>query len=341
MPNPLNPVFEKLMRPRPMRLARRFVVGIAHDFWNDGDEYPFSHNAFIQKKFGKMKTAKKSAAGKTAEKSVVAMAAPTPTKKTPAKKAEPELWHALPGEVSEKMWGDGYVTPADEELSQLIITPLGLNKDISLLDISAGLGGRLLSATAAYQVYITGLEPDAQIAARGMEMAIKAGKSKHVQIAAYDPANFSVARRYDCIVARETFYRVADRGAFFAALAGATKPGAQISFTDYVINPEHRESPAIKAFLSGEPGANPASVVEMAESWAKVGFKLRVLDDQTDFYMQHVNAGIRRLAAFMASGVKPDAETKTVIARRLNTWLLRIAALQNGMRFYRFYGTKM
>jgi SAM-dependent methyltransferase len=334
MPNPLNAFLDKAMRPRSMRVARRFVVGIAQDLWKDGTEQPF----------GSVSALKKTNAASKHAASVATFVAPTAAAAVHAKPVMPSgpvAWNAQPGEISEKMWGEGSVTPADDEVTKMLTLPLGLNKDLSVLDISAGLGGRLRAANAAFQVYITGLEPDAQIAARGMELSIKAGKGKHVEIAAYDPANFSVARRYDCIIARETFYRVADRGAFFTALASATKPGAQISFTDYVINPEHRDNPAIKAFMAGESNANPASVVEMAEAWAKVGFKLRVLDDQTDLYMQYVLAGLRRFAIFMGSDVKPDAETKQSIVRHLNKWVLRIAALQNGMKFYRFYGTKM
>lgn len=325
MPNPLPALLSKM--PRPARLAARFAVGLAQDFWKDGDTHPFARHL-------EARAAKK-------QSTVQAAATPSSSAAEEQAAAAPTVWHALPGEISEKMWGEGFVTPADAEVTEMLINPLGLNKDLSVLDLSAGLGGRLRRATEEFKVYITGLEPDPQIAARGMELSVRAGKGKHAEIVHYDPTNITLTRRYDCILARETFYRVPDRQAFFAVLAAATKPGAQVSFTDYIVNPEYRDNPAIKAWIAGEKGTNPASVVEMAEDWAKVGFKLRVHDDQTDMYIKHVHAGLKRLAMFMATGVTPDEETRLSLARRLRSWGMRIAALQNGAKFYRFYGTKM
>jgi hypothetical protein len=195
--------------------------------------------------------------------------------------------------------------------------------------------------TEEFNVYVTGLEPDPQIAARGMAMSIRAGKSKRDAISAYEPESFSVEHHYDCIMARETFYRVADRKKFFADLAACAKAGAQISFTDYIVNPEDREKPAIKAWMAREQGANPASLVEMAEEWAKAGFDLRVHDDQTDFYTKEVAAGLKRLAIFLVHGHKPDAETKAALRRRLDIWMHRLGAFKQGMKFYRFYGAKL
>ena len=47
--------------------------------------------------------------------------------------------------------------------------------------------------------YVTGLEPDAAIAQRGMELSKKAGKAKHAAIAHYDPAHLVLDRAYDFV----------------------------------------------------------------------------------------------------------------------------------------------
>ncbi len=87
-------------------------------------------------------------------------------------------------------------------------------------------------------------------------------------------------------------------------------------------------------------GATPFGLIEMAEAWAKAGFKLRVNDDQTEYYRKEVLAGLMRFALFLKTGPRPDAETKKAILRRLETWMHRLAAMEEGMKFYRFYGTK-
>lgn len=329
MANALNALLEKHFGDQPLPRLKRLAIGLAEDFWHDGDYNPFTSTRPAPKK------RRKSDTPPPASETPIA----PPTEITPHM-ATPKIWHAEAGEISEKMWGAGFVTPGDAVLNDMMMTPLGLTKDHSVLDLSAGLGGRLRKTVEEFGVYITGLEPDPDIAARGMELSTRAGKAKRAEISAYDPASFSVARRYDCIIARETFYRVADRPTFFAALAGCTKAGAQISFTDYIVNPEDREKPAIVAWTEKEK-CNPIGIVEMAEAWAKVGFKLRVHDDQTNFYKSEIKIGLKRLALFLATGPIPDTETKQAISRRLNTWVLRLGAMQSGMKFVRFYGSKM
>ncbi len=250
------------------------------------------------------------------------------------------LWHALPGEISEKMWGTGYVTPGGKAVADLLIKPLGLTKDMNVLDLSAGLGGPMRDTAEEYGAYFTGLEPDPEVAARGMEMSRRAGKSRHAPVEHYTPQTFTVSRAYDCILAREVFYRVADKPAFFKALADCAKPKAQLAFTDYILDAEHRDKPAVKAWQAFEANAMPLGLVEMAEAWAKAGFNLRVNEDLTGFYEKEVLKGLKRLVQAVHAELKPDAETKKSLLRRIETWSHRLAAMEQGMKFCRFYGVK-
>ena len=209
-----------------------------------------------------------------------------------------------------------------------------------MLDLSAGLGGRMRKIAGETGAYITGLEPDREVAARGMELSTRLGKGKHAAIEHYDPASFAVTRNYDCVIARETFYRVADKKTFFEAIAKCLKPGGQLTFTDYIVDPEKRGEIAIAAWCAFEKHVAPLGLVEMAEAWAKAGVNLRINEDLTDFYKKEVAAGLKRFALFLGSGIKPDPETRAALLRRLETWTHRMAAMEHGMKFYRFYGHK-
>jgi hypothetical protein len=212
------------------------------------------------------------------------------------------------------------------------------------LDLSAGLGGPMRRITGEFKVQITGFEPDPEVAARGMEMSIAAGQDQHAKIQYYSSTSFApdktVSQLYDCIMARETFYRVEDKLKFFKALAGCTKREAQLSFTDYIVNPEDKNKPDIVAWMAQEKNASPLGLMEMAETWAKANFKLRVLDDQTDFYRKIVRDGMEKFAAFLASGVHSDQPTRIAVLKRMDTWKYRMAAMDQGMKFYRFYASK-
>jgi cyclopropane fatty-acyl-phospholipid synthase-like methyltransferase len=302
-------------------LLKQQIMGLAEDFWKDGDENLFGIG---------LKKAKKNQA----------FVEPVYAKREPVKSSSPELWHAVPGEISEKMWGEGFVTPGGHVINSLLIKPLGLTKEMSVLDISAGLGGYMRRAAEETGAYVTGLEPDAKLAERGMQLSIKAGKAKRAPITHYDSANLVLDRTFDSVVARETFYRLPDRPNFFTTIAEHTKSQAQIAFTDYILDKEHREKPEVLAWKEKEKLANPLSLVEMAEAWAKVGFRLRVHEDLTDFYKTEVLVGMKRLMEFLASGIRPDKETAESVLRRIETWQYRLKAMDVGMKFYRFYGTK-
>jgi cyclopropane fatty-acyl-phospholipid synthase-like methyltransferase len=300
---------------------RREIVGLAQDFWKDGDgRIPMANDD----------RGNDGGAGFSR----------TTTSQASAPIDMTRLWHAQPGEISEKMWGPGCVTPCDHYLSETLIRPLAMNKDMSLLDLSAGLGMRLRKTAEEYKVYITGLEPDPEIAARGMAMSKAMGLGKKAAIEHYDPAHLKISRKFDCVVARETLYRAPDTPKFIATIVDCCKPKAQVSFTDYIVNSEARDQAAIAAWRAFETGANPMGLVEMAEAWAKAGISLRMHEDLTDMYKKEVKAGLVRFVAFITSGVKPDAQTKKAIEKRIMTWAHRMAALEQGMKFYRFYGVR-
>jgi cyclopropane fatty-acyl-phospholipid synthase-like methyltransferase len=238
------------------------------------------------------------------------------------------------------MWGPGMVTPGDAMLTDKLCQPLGLTRASTVLDLSAGLGARPRKIALDTGAHVTGLEPDPAVASRGMAMSQQAGHGEQATVAPYDPATFSMARVFDCVIARETFYRVPDKGAFFQAVAACLKPKGQIAFTDYIVDPENDKQPAIAAWRAFEANAAPLGVVGMAEAWAKAGIDLRVSEDLTVFYKQDVAAGLKRLAGFLVSGPRPDPETKEALRRRLEIWTQRMSAMGQGMKFYRFHGTR-
>jgi cyclopropane fatty-acyl-phospholipid synthase-like methyltransferase len=319
MPNPLIDLIQKYAGADLLPRMKQHALGLAEDFWKDGTEDPF---AFTHKLKAKKAEPAKPATAKVVE------APPLP------------IWHAEAGEIAEKMWGKGCTTPSDKNMNEALIGPLGLTKSMSILDLSAGLGGRMIATADKYGVYMTGLEADEHIAMRGMENLIHLGKNKQLAISPYDPATLSLTKTYDVIIAREVFYRVSDKASFFATIGEYTKPKAQLVFTDYIVNPEDRESGAVEKWRAGDKQASPISLVEMAEGWAKAGFTLRVHEDQTALYKKEVFAGLKRFAAHLASGARPDAETKKAIIREMQSWVQRMAAMDQGLKFYRFYGSK-
>lgn len=313
-----QPTFERILSA---------LRGLAEDFWRDGDVNP------LDMLLGR--------ASATARAPLSIGEVLTRESESHASHASArQEWRALPGEISEIMWGAGNMMPGGIELYNKLVTPLCLNKDMSVLDISAGLGGHMRRASEQFGAYFTGLEPDAAIAARGMQLSLKARQEKRAPVKTYDPLRFKADRHYDCVLAREVFYRVEDKPRFFKSLASGTKASAQISFTDYILEPEHAQEPRVATWLGIEPKASPLSLAEMNKAWSQLGFRMHIGEDLTDYYCKEALEGLKRLAAYLAKHPYPDAESREGVIRHAAKWEHRMAAMKGGLKFFRFYGSK-
>lgn len=315
-----NPAAATLVGLMRLRVA---LKGLAVDFWHDA---PFPWDRW-KGKGEKTPRAEKAVSKKESKKA---------DKASPVAKA----WTGDRIQVIEKLWGEGHSLPGNDEYIDNLVTPLGLTSDMSVLDLSAGLGtlGRKLAKD--FGSYVTGMEPNQVLAARGMIMSIAAGKSKQASVVAYDPATFTAARKHDCIFARELFFKIIGKDTFFKEVAESLKSGGgQIVFTDYILDHKHRENPAVKEWLAMEPDAAPLSSIEMIKHWKGLGFDLRVAEDQTDLYKAEILKGFARALEFLTLNV-PDEATKPVVVREIFLWLKRLIAFEQGLRYYRFYGIK-
>jgi len=330
------------MNPAVQRIKEQ-ALGLIADFWKDpAVEFPSFELKLGPKTIKIPNLLKPMAPGEVPPApppATVAVASGTSPAVAVVPGAPVPRWHALPGELAEKMWGEGYVLPAGDVILDLLIKPLALTKDKFVLDLTAGLGGPLRRLAA--QVHqLKGMESDAGVAARGMELSVKAGKGKQAPIEAYDPTNFSMPAIYHCMIARELFYRIADKGKFFYSIAAGIKERGNVAFTDYIVEPESRAQPAIAAWQAQEKHAHPFGLVEMGEAWAKEGIKIVSSEDQTALYRREIVGGINRFVSALRHAPPPDLETKQAILAEVELWIHRLAAIQQGMKFYCFHAVK-
>ena len=74
--------------------------------------------------------------------------------------------------VRQWLWGPGFIIPGNAEYVLGLVKPFAPNPAMSFLDVAAGLGGPARAIATAFDIYITGLERDDDVARRGMEMSI-------------------------------------------------------------------------------------------------------------------------------------------------------------------------
>ncbi len=341
MGNPVTKIIETpALQARVLRL-RLFLVGLARDYWKDA---PLHVNPTLQRFLSLSRnwrrTSKSSASSSEVKEKTSPESSVNEERAGDSEKEETRVWSADRIQVMEVMWGAGSSFPGGEEYINALTSPLGLNEETSVLDMGAGLGDLARKLAEDYKCYVMGLEMDKTLATRGMVMSIAAAKGKKAPITFYDPAEYSATRKYDCIIAREVFCRVIGKEKFFKAIDSSLKNGGgQIVFTELVMAPAVRERPAIRSWLEREKSMAPLTQIELIKTWKGMGYDLRIAEDQTALYKNHVLAGLVSLVSYMKTNV-PDPDTKIIVVREVDFWSRRFAAFGQGLKYYRFYGIK-
>ncbi|MDD3288239.1 MAG: class I SAM-dependent methyltransferase [Alphaproteobacteria bacterium] len=252
------------------------------------------------------------------------------------------LWHANRDQVLEAIWGGGHVLPGGNKAIDRLIAPINLQEDKDLLDLSAGMGAVGRRLANRFGAYVTGLEPDEELAKYGMEFSGKEDKATQASVAAYDPERFIASKQYCCIIARGLFYRVANKKRFFREVARSLKPKnprGQMVFTDYVLENSDRNNPAVVSWMAAEAGADPLSMEGLVGFFSKNGIDIRVREDLTSTHMMEIIRGFDQFTEFL-NKYPPDAETKVIISQETDLWASRVSAMRNGLKHYRFYAIK-
>lgn len=251
------------------------------------------------------------------------------------------LWNATRIEVAETMWGESFLTPGGASYAPLLVKPLALSKEMSLLDLTAGLGGLARAVVAETGCWVTGLDVAEPVAKLGMERSQKAGLEKQAVIKSYDPAKLKLGRRFDAVFAKESLFTVADKDALFDTIEEHLKPKGQILYTDYVIEDEASRA-GLKTWMQAEPQeVHLWSVAQHIEGFKQRNLDVRVTEDITPRYIAFIVDGVGRLRDRM-SGHGLPAETKAAIMAEVQLWARRMDALQHkGLRVYRFLSLKL
>lgn len=250
------------------------------------------------------------------------------------------LWTATRIQVAEKMWGEGLTTPGGREYTESLVKPLGINNTMSVLDMSAGLGGLSRTIHRTYGAWVTGLEANPMLAEYGMEYSKKANLTKQAPISHYDPNEFQMDRRYDVIFAKETLFTVADKGALFRKIHESLKPGGQLLLIDYVVT-----SPdvlgGLKSWSDVEPVEPfPWSIDEAKETLQqKMKLQVHIAEDATARQIGFIASALSILQKHLESHELND-ETRDAVHAEVKLWGKRAEALMKGLKLYRFHAVR-
>ncbi|MEI6556828.1 MAG: methyltransferase domain-containing protein [Rhodospirillaceae bacterium] len=242
--------------------------------------------------------------------------------------------------MAEKIWGAGFVLPGGIELITTLTKPLGLNPAMTVLELGSGLGGSTRCMASQNGCWVTGLEASPFLAEQGMLRSTKAGLGKQAPIEVYDPENLKYGKRVDVVFAKDVFYTIKDKSKLFDRIEAILKPRGQFLFTDYVVDPDKRNSRSIVSWCDREPLEPQLWTLQGAlDAFTQCNLDLRVHEDITAAHRLQILAAIKSLTEHLEKHYL-DKETKINVIDEVETWAQRVAALGAGLKCYRFYALK-
>lgn len=250
------------------------------------------------------------------------------------------LWTATRLQVAERMWGDGFVSPGAEEYLPTMLKVLGLNPDLSVMEIGAGLGGAARIMVQHYKCWVDGLEASPLLIEEGRKRMAKAGVGKHVTLTPFDPEAFSYQKRVDAIFSKEAFCTIHNKDGLFSGLGRLVKPRGQLLFTDYCLSHSQTLPSAVAAWV-GHMASEPVLWThgQIQTALAEQKFDVRVEEDITEAHRGRILAGIQQLIQHMERhSLAP--ETKRNALDEIEAWLFAVRALEQGLKCYRFLAIK-
>lgn len=243
-------------------------------------------------------------------------------------------------EVAQFVWGEGYCGPGTPEVIVNLVKPLNLSPKKTMLDLGAGLGGPARTIAKKYGVWITGLEPSPELAGIGMGQSVKAGMARRVSISPYDPETFAAfGQTFDCVFAKETFFRVDNKKRLFKVIEASLKVGGQVLVTDFVLGePGSLEKEAIRQWIVREPvEPRPWAIDDLVTALEEASLDVRIAEDMTERYRRLITSGwvlstdhLRPQVERLRDGGGSRQEFLNCLLDEFELWARRLALLEGG-----------
>ena len=250
-------------------------------------------------------------------------------------------WLSKRLEIMQEIWGKGMVGPGDPAYILNLVKPFGLDPAFTVVEVGAGLGGATRTIADHFDIWMTGLESDREVAKAGMELSTMAGLAKRAPIHFFDADKYQFRESsIDCVFSKEALYLVEDKKRLLYEIINMIKPRGQLLFTDYVLA-EDANKKGVATWIKEEPVTPfPWTQREYEAALTEARLDIRIKEDITDDVYKIVTSS---WAAFLTGlrGRELDKATSDAIEEAVELWTRRTKAIDNGvLRLCRFHALK-
>jgi SAM-dependent methyltransferase len=241
-------------------------------------------------------------------------------------------WAAARVRICDSVWGEGFVAPGGAHYALDKVLPFPPGRDTSVLDLSAGLGGRMAELARDAHVTVAGLEQDAEFVDHAQERAARADRTGVLPIDTFNPERLNLRGvKYHCIVARELFFTVADKTALLTTLRDGLRRNGTLSFADFVLAEfDQNEGPVMEQWHRTEPlTPRPWPIDAYRASLEELGLETVHFEDDSEHYRGLVIGAWRRFLDGLDSN-RLDRAFVGALMPEAEMWLHRMRALESG-----------
>lgn len=245
--------------------------------------------------------------------------------------------------LAERLWGEDFLTPGGAPFALDAVRLMSLSSALSLLHLGAEMGGAGRAWGREYGVWVTGLEASKELVDLGQERSLKLGMSRKAPVMLYDPDTPDFKnRKYNAVVAFESFFTVANKPALFKAIEQALRIDGHFWFTDFVLPDTQPPNEVVRDWFGREP-LRPRlwTFGQVQHHLGELAFDVRVVEDVTAAYRGRVmNGWLQFLSGTSKAELLTDDFVVTVLAEA-EFWLHRLAALESGgLKVFRFHALR-
>ena len=247
-----------------------------------------------------------------------------------APKAEKKVWPANRLNVIEQLWGEGYTTPGGAARVKQFAPLLHLDEKKSLLLLGAGLGGISETLIEDTGVWITGLEPDPELAKIGHQSMVRAGHKRKAPIRHNDmEAPKFKPKSFDGMLSLDGIHFVKDKKALFEAITESLRLNAEMLFVTYVLPDTNPPSKKVEAWA--EQQSLPVHLwpaQAMMGMLSQLDLEVRPPDDVTKDYR---NCVLKAWINFLSNMNREELLGKAAdVVSECGNWADMITAIDTG-----------
>ncbi len=239
-------------------------------------------------------------------------------------------WSAARIALAQEVWGEGFVAPGGTDLIMSLVEPLGLKRNMTVLELGAGLGGAARIMAERPGARVTGVEWDPRLAEAGMALSIQARMVRKAPVLSLDETvGRMTLMSFDRFFAKDCLFALPEKSRFLRLIGAVLRHHGELLFTDLVLAASEWRTPAVEAWIATEPETpDPWSAADYVKLLSKLGLHTRV-EDITERIWTAIHQNWADFdARIERTGLDPTLSA--ALASEALLWTRRVGLLESG-----------